>query len=218
MKIGIIGKPQAGKSVLFRLLTKHGAAASGKAQLAVGRIPDPRVDALAELYKPRKVTYATIDFWDVPGFQPGRSSLDFLQSVRDVDALVAVLRAFESDLVPSITGIQPYTDFKDLQQELLIADWTSWKPGWSAWRSSGAKPQGRGRAGRAGEVPGNPGAGSAPAQPKAECRRGEACAELRFLHQKPLIAAVNLDEGQMAAGSYPQEEELEAELARMDVP
>src|SRR5690606_30730823 len=92
LKIGIIGKPQAGKSMLFRLLTNHDASPNGKAQVAVGRIPDPRIDVLAQMYNPRKVTYATIDFWDVPGFQPGRSSLDFLQSARDVDALVAVIR------------------------------------------------------------------------------------------------------------------------------
>ncbi|HAN95262.1 MAG: redox-regulated ATPase YchF [Limnochordia bacterium] len=219
MKIGIIGKPQAGKSVLFRLLTKHGAAASGKAQLAVGRIPDPRVDALAELYKPRKVTYATIDFWDVPGFQPGRSSLDFLQSVRDVDALVAVLRAFESDLVPSITGIQPYTDFKDLQQELLIADWTLLETRLERL----AKQRGK-----------NPKAGEELAvlekcretleqdlplrSLKLNAEEEKLVRSYDFFTKKPLIAAVNLDEGQMAAGSYPQEEELEAELARMDVP
>ena len=74
MKIGIIGKPQAGKSTLFRLLTNHAASANGKVQMAVGRIPDSRVDVLARLHNSRKVTYATIDFWDVPGFQPGRNS------------------------------------------------------------------------------------------------------------------------------------------------
>ena len=64
MKIGIIGKPQAGKSTLFRLLTNHAASANGKVQMAVGRIPDSRVD-LARLHNSRKV-HATIDFGDVP--------------------------------------------------------------------------------------------------------------------------------------------------------
>ena len=219
MKIGIIGKPQAGKSALFRLLTNHAASTNGKAQLAVGRIPDPRIDVLAGLYNPRKVTYATIDFWDVPGFLPGRNSLDFLQSVRDVDALVAVLRAFEEDTVPSLSGIQPYGDFKDLQQELLLADWTLLET--RLERLVGQKAK-------------NPKAGEELAvlekcretlEQDLPLRQLELSPEeenlLRtydFFTKKPLIAVVNLDEEQMHADSYPQQAELEAELARVNVP
>lgn len=219
MKIGIIGKPQAGKSALFRLLTNHEPSPNGKAQVAVGKIPDQRIDVLAKLFNPRKITYATIDFWDVPGFQPGRNSLDFLQSVRDVDALVVVLRAFESDTVPNYDGLQPYADFKDLQQELLIADWTLMETRLERLAKQRAK------------------------NPKAEeelavlekCRATlEQDLPLRqlaldpdeekllrnydFFTRKPLIAVVNLDEEQMRSGRYPQQDELEAELERMNVP
>jgi len=219
LKIGIIGKPQAGKSMLFRLLTNHDASPNGKAQVAVGRIPDPRIDVLAQMYNPRKVTYATIDFWDVPGFQPGRSSLDFLQSVRDVDALVAVIRAFDSETVPSYSGLQPYSDFNDLQQELLIADWTLLETRLERLAKQKAK---------------NPKAGEELAVLE-KCRATlEQDLPLRqlelsddeekllrtydFFTRKPLIAVVNLDEEQMRTGSYPQQAELEAELDRLNVP
>ena len=101
LKIGIIGKPLAGKSTLFSLLTNHEASSNNKTQMAVGKIPDPRVDRIAQLQKPLKVVYSAIDFWDVPGFLPGKNSVAFLQTVRDVDALVVVIRAFESETVPS---------------------------------------------------------------------------------------------------------------------
>lgn len=219
MKIGIIGKPQAGKSTLFRLLTNHAASANGKVQIAVGRIPDSRVDVLARLHNSRKVTYATIDFWDVPGFQPGRNSLDFLQSVRDVDALVAVLRAFDEETVPSLTGIQPYEDFNDLQQELLLADWMLLET--RLERLAGQRTK-------------NPKAGGDLAvlekcretlEQDLPLRQLELNSEeeklLRtydFFTKKPLIAVVNLDEEQMHADSYPQQAALEAELARISVP
>jgi len=73
LKIGIIRKPQAGKSTLFRLLTNHAASANGKVQMAVGRIPDSRVDVLARLHNSRKVTYATIDFWTFLAFSPAET-------------------------------------------------------------------------------------------------------------------------------------------------
>ena len=218
MKIGIIGKPQAGKSTLFRLLTNHAASANGKVQMAVGRIPDSRVDVLARLHNSRKVTYATIDFWDVPGFQPGRNSLDFLQSVRDVDSLVAVLRAFDEETVPSLTGIQPYEDFNDLQQELLLADWM-------LLETRLERLAGRTKNPKAGEELAVLEKCRETLEQDLPLRQLELNSEeeklLRtydFFTKKPLIAVVNLDEEQMHADSYPQQAALEAELARISVP
>ncbi len=204
---------------MFRLLTNHEAGSSNKAQVAVGRVPDPRIDVLAKLHNPRKVTYATIDFWDVPGFLPGKNSFEFLQSVRDVDALVAVVRAFDSAVAPSYTGIQPYDDFQDLQQELLIADWSLLETRMERIAKQKNK---------------NPKAGEELAVLE-KCKqvleqelplRGLELSEeeeklLRtydFFTKKPLIAVVNLDEDQMRSGSYPQLAQLEEELTRIDVP
>jgi len=218
LKIGIIGKPQAGKSTLFRLLTNHAASANGKVQMAVGRIPDSRVDVLARLHNSRKVTYATIDFWDVPGFQPGRNSLDFLQSVRDVDSLVAVLRAFDEETVPSLTGIQPYEDFNDLQQELLLADWMLLETRLErlAGRTKNSKAGGelavleKCRETLEQDLPLR--------QLELNSEEEKLLRTYNFFTKKPLIAVVNLDEEQMHADSYPQQAALEAELARISVP
>ena len=219
MKIGIIGKPLAGKSTLFRLLTNHDSGSNNKTQMAVGKIPDPRLEVLAKLHNPRKVSYSTIDFWDVPGFLPGKNSADFLQTVRDVDALVLVIRAFESDTVPSFSKIRPYDDFNDLQQALLVADWSLLETRLERIAKQKNK---------------NPKAGEELAVlekcqqvlekelPLRELELDEEEEKLLrtydFFTKKPLIAVVNLDEGQMLSGSYPQKEELEQELARVKIP
>lgn len=218
MKIGIIGKPLAGKSTLFSLLTNHEASSSNKTQMAVGKIPDPRIEKIAQLQKPLKVVYSSIDFWDVPGFLPGKNSAEFLQSVRDVDALVMVIRAFESDTVPSYSEIRPYDDFNDLQQELLVADWSLLETRLERIAKQKNK---------------NPQAGEELAVlekcqaileqdlPLRELKLDEDEEKILrtydFFTKKPLIAVVNLDEEQML-GDYPQSTELEEELARINIP
>lgn len=219
MKIGIIGKPQAGKSTLFRLLTNHEAGTNNKTQIAVGKIPDPRVDVLAKLHNSRKVTYATIDFCDVPGFLPGKNASEFLQSVRDVDALVLVLRAFDSPTVPAYEGIQPFADFTDLQQELLLADWSLLETRLERIAKQRAKnPQ----AGQELEVLEKCKGFLEQDLPLRQLELSEEEEKLLrtydFFTKKPLIAVVNLDEEQMRTGSYPQGAELEEELARINVP
>jgi ribosome-binding ATPase len=127
MKVGIIGLSSVGKSALFQLLT--GAPApppSGRpeARLGIARVPDPRVDALATLFHPKKTTHATVEYVDVPGVAKGEgSALVDLPALRGVDALVHVVRAFESDLVPHPEGsVDPLRDAKILDLELILAD------------------------------------------------------------------------------------------------
>jgi GTP-binding protein YchF len=127
MKVGIIGLSSVGKSALFQLLT--GAPApppSGRpeARLGIARVPDPRVDALATLFHPKKTTHATVEYVDVPGVAKGEgSALVDLPALRGVDALVHVVRAFESELVPHPEGsVDPLRDAKILDLELILAD------------------------------------------------------------------------------------------------
>jgi len=132
---------------------------------------------------------------------------------------VAVLRAFDEETVPSLTGIQPYEDFNDLQQELLLADWMLLET--RLERLAGQRTK-------------NPKAGEELAvlekcretleqdlplrQLELNSEEEKLLCTYDFFTKKPLIAVVNLDEEQMHADSYPQQAALEAELARISVP
>jgi ribosome-binding ATPase len=127
MKVGIIGLSSVGKSSLFQLLTGAAPAAPGsrpEARMGVARVPDPRVERLAEMYKPKKKTPATVEYVDVPGVGKGEgAALVDLPALRGVDALVHVVRAFESDMTPHPDGsVDPMRDARMLELELILAD------------------------------------------------------------------------------------------------
>ena len=127
MKIGIIGLSSVGKSTLFQLLTGAAAAPPGgrpEARVGIARVPDVRVDRLAEMYKPKKKTWATVEYVDVPGVAKGEGqALVDQPALRGVDALVHVLRAFASDTVPHPDGsVDPLRDAKIMELELILAD------------------------------------------------------------------------------------------------
>ena len=127
MKVGIIGLPSVGKSTLFQLLTGAPAAPPGgrsEARVGIARVPDLRVDRLAEMYRPKKRTWATVEYVDVPGVAEGEGqALVDQPALRGVDALVHVLRAFASDTVPHQGGsVDPLRDAKIMELELILAD------------------------------------------------------------------------------------------------
>ena len=130
MRIAFVGPPQSGKSTLFRAVTGHvaGPHAVAGEQLAAVKVPDTRLDFLQQLYKPKKYTEATIDVLDVPGFSHETSAQQnefrkALPSIRQCDALVAVLRAFDSASVqPYRNRVDPKADLDELLAELLFCD------------------------------------------------------------------------------------------------
>ncbi len=127
MKTAIIGLPMTGKTSLFTILTGvHEASRMGslEARLGVAKVPDPRVDALAALFQPPKVTHATVEYLDFPSIS--KESLrdpGLLASLRVADALAHVVRVFESDTVPHENGsVDPARDIEDVDTELILSD------------------------------------------------------------------------------------------------
>jgi ribosome-binding ATPase len=136
LTIGIIGLPQSGKTTLFNALTRADAPISGyatstvQANLAVVQVPDARLQPLADIFKPRKVTPTTVEFVDVAGVgqtsqKEKREGLspEFLGHIRNADALAIVLRTFANSNVPHIYGdIDPNRDLDSLNAELALTD------------------------------------------------------------------------------------------------
>jgi ribosome-binding ATPase len=135
MKAGIIGLPSSGKTTVFNAITGgtaevHAFAGSGQAapNLAVVSVPDPRLTWLFDLYKPKKTTPATLELVDVAGVMPGQAkkeglSGDMLTNLRQVEALVDVVRAFKDESLPHPAGsVDAERDAKSLAEELIIAD------------------------------------------------------------------------------------------------
>lgn len=128
LRIGIVGLPQTGKSTLFQILTRaHGGGmGSGRQEAHVGvvRVPDMRLDRLAELFKPQKTTYATIEYMDMPGsvIDLARTGVQS-QALRELDALVHVARVFQDEAVPIEGGsVDPRRDIENVELELILSD------------------------------------------------------------------------------------------------
>jgi len=128
MKSGIIGLPQVGKTSLFRMLTKaalsaHAMSNPREAHIGVAKVPDDRLDKLAELYKPKKLTHASIEYVDVGAIgQEALKESGYIGHLRQVDALIHVLRAFEDDSIPHVGPIDPLRDIKNVEFDLMVSD------------------------------------------------------------------------------------------------
>jgi GTP-binding protein YchF len=128
MKTGIIGLPQVGKSSLFRILTKanlsdHAYSNPKEAHLGVAKVPDERLDKLAALYSPKKLTHASVEYVDVGAIgQEALKESAYLGNLRNVDALAHVLRAFDNPAIPHVGEINPLRDVKNVEFDLMVSD------------------------------------------------------------------------------------------------
>ncbi len=134
MKIGVIGVAACGKTTLFNALTggEAGTGGYGASQIHIGvaQVADERVDALTEIFHPKKTTYATVDFADVPGLGESREGASqraegesIPQALEGADALVLVLRAFDDPGVPHPRGsVDPARDLGDMKLDLILRD------------------------------------------------------------------------------------------------
>lgn len=128
MEIGIIGLSKSGKTTLFRALTRGKAERTGEAlHIGVTKVPDPRLDTLARIFKPQRVIPAEIKYWDIPGQPEGLSRTgiggQFLNILQKADALLNVVRAFQDPSVPHPEGsVDPLRDAAVMWEELAFSD------------------------------------------------------------------------------------------------
>ncbi len=222
MQIGLVGLPQSGKTTFFNLLTgtnaPTGFASAGEVHYGSAAVPDRRIDFLSGLYRPRKTVYARINFEDIPGAHldgNAARAARLLDEARGADALVQVIPVFGGEG----GGISPYRELLDFYSELLLADLDAVEKRLERLKSaSKAKNNAAARIDllerlREALEQERPAAAVLPGDAERQLLAGQV-----FLTEKPLIAALNLDEGRLSDGDYPERGRVQEYTAARGIP
>ncbi|MDW7730034.1 MAG: redox-regulated ATPase YchF [Bacillota bacterium] len=227
MQIGLVGMPSAGKTTLFNLLTGSmqptGISGADETHIGSAVVPDPRIDFLSSLYKPKKTIYARIDFKDIPGVRMDDSrarASRLLDEVRSADALVQVLRVFNSAEVEATAGEPtPYRDLTDYGAELILADIDILEKRIARLEES---PKTGKESVEQAELLKRLLAALENEEPlisvELTARDKELLAGQSFLSEKPLFLVVNIDEDQLRRGDYPDREKITAYTLEKGIP
>mgnify|MGYP000895695209 CR=1 FL=1 len=218
MQIGLMGAPFGGKTTFFNLLTGSeyvtGFEGNGEVHRSSAFVPDPRINFLTTLFRPRKTTFTQIQFKDIPGVRSENgnraATARMLDEIRSSDVLVQVVRAFQTKLVNAVAGNPtPLKELLDFRLELLLADIDLLETRIKHINEAKKPPK-----------------GSAfqlalleeilpvlllekPLSSVSLNREKESLLEeYNFLTKKPFMAVLNLDEDQLIAGNYPEKEEV----------
>ena len=227
MQIGLVGLPQSGKTTFFNLLTgasaPTGFAAAGEVHYGSAAVPDRRIDFLADMYRPRKTVYARIDFEDIPGARldgGAARAARLLDGARSADALVQVIPAFDGAGEGNPDHqVSPYRELLDFYSELILADLDAVEKRLERLRSAPGK-----NSSAAAQI-----ALLEQLQEALEQERPAASVPLDhagrqllagqvFLTEKPLIAALNLDEQRLTAHDYPERSRVRKYTAARGIP
>ncbi|HOV80052.1 MAG TPA: redox-regulated ATPase YchF [Bacillota bacterium] len=231
LNCGLIGLPMVGKTTFFNLLTGAGAETSdfftGKTETNVGTaaVPDPRLEFLGRMYKPREIIRARIRFSDVPGLVRGASEgkgvgNQFLNAIRNVDMLAHVVRTFENEDIPHVDGeIDPVRDIETVNMEILFADMEviekrieRIKSGKKIKKENLAELEVLGKCMKALEDEMPISRLDLPEEEK------ELLKNFSFLTEKPMILVVNTDEKQFRTRTYPGKDRLNTYAAARGLP
>jgi GTP-binding protein YchF len=216
MKVAIVGLELAGKTTLFHALTRGQAAAgaAGRADrslVAVVEVPDKRMDALVEMYHPRKVAPAAVEFVDGAGSaatgEKSRFGPQFLTDIRASDALVHVIRAFDNPAAPVERPLDPLADAKRLAYELILTDLDLVEKRLERMeKQAKSKPKGTGGTPEADVLPRLRDHLEAELPVSAMAlspQEREAVQHLEFLSDKPLVLVANISEDDIGQADLP---------------
>lgn len=223
MQLGIIGMPMVGKTSIFELLTESNAKMHGgnKANVAMARIPDARIDYLSGVFKPKKTTYAQMEVVDIPGLVPGadRAAAVFLDSVRKADALLMVVRVFDDDSIPVFgDNINPVRDIETINYELLLADLDLIEKRIERINANKKKNQMLDELSLLEHLKNALENEKPLSSVQLSDKDQELLVAYQFLTLKPLLVCLNLSENQLAEHVFPDKDEVYAYCQRCSLP